>query len=86
MTLYRYIWIRIHYEFIYSPAGICCGYSKAPEQPQSSARPISFSLYDEHRARTATIRFAAQELAVLHTAPWEMTYMIMMMMTMTYMA
>ena len=29
------------------------GYSKAPEQPQSSARPICHSHCDEHRARTS---------------------------------
>ena len=30
------------------------GYSKVPEQPQSSARPnMSFSRYDEHGARTS---------------------------------
>ena len=29
------------------------GYSKAPEQPHSSARPICQSHYDEHGARTS---------------------------------
>ena len=35
------------------PQEFVVGYSKAPEQPQSSARPMSFSHYDEDGARTS---------------------------------
>ena len=48
------------------------GYSKAPEQPQSSARPICHSHAMTRTGREpATIRIAAQELAALRTAPRE---------------
>ena len=50
------------------------GYSKAPEQPQSSARPIChFHAMTRTGREPATIRMAAQELAALRTAPWETT-------------
>ena len=35
------------------PQEFVVGYSKAPKQPQSSARPMSFSRYDEDGARTS---------------------------------
>ena len=35
------------------PQKFVVGYSKAPEQPQSSARPICHSHYDEVGARTS---------------------------------
>ena len=50
------------------------GYSKAPEQPQSSARPICHSHAVTRAGREpATIRIAALELAALRTAPQETT-------------
>ena len=50
-------------------------YSKAPEQPQSSARPMCHSHAMTRTGREpATIRIAAQELAALRTAPRETTY------------
>ena len=46
------------------------GYSKAPEQSQSSARPICHSHAMTRSGREpATIRIAAQELAAVRTAP-----------------
>ena len=46
------------------------GYSKAPEQPQSSPRPICHSHAMRRTGREpATMRIAALELATLHTAP-----------------
>ena len=51
------------------------GYSKAPEQQQSSARSICHShTMSSTGCEPATIRIAAQELAALRTAPWEVTY------------
>ena len=48
------------------------GYSKAPEQPQSSARPICHShAMTRTGCEPATIRIAAQELAALRTTPWD---------------
>ena len=48
------------------------GYSKAPEQPQSSTRPICHSHAMTRTGREpATIRIAALELAALRTAPRE---------------
>ena len=48
------------------------GYSKAPEQPQSSARPICHSHTMTRTGRKpATVRIAAYELAALRTAPRE---------------
>ena len=48
------------------------GYSKAPEQPQSSARPICHSHAMTRTGREpATIHTSAYELAALHTAPRE---------------
>ena len=50
------------------------GYSKAPEQPQSRARPICHSHAMTSTGREpATICIAAQELAALHTTPRETT-------------
>ena len=50
------------------------GYSKAPEQPQSSARPIYHSYAMTRMGREpATIRIAALELAPVRTAPQETT-------------
>ena len=50
------------------------GYSKAPEQPQSSARPICHSHAMTRMGREpTTIRIAAFELAALRTAPRETT-------------
>ena len=50
------------------------GYSKAPEQPQSSARPICHSHAIKRTGREpATICIAAQELAVLRITPQETT-------------
>ena len=50
------------------------GYSKAPKQPQSSARPICHSHAMTRTGREpATIRIAGQELAALRTAPQETT-------------
>ena len=56
--------IRRNKDSFIGPQEFVVGYSKAPEQPQSSARPIdmSFSHYDEHGAQTSepvTIRIAA---------------------------
>ena len=48
------------------------GYSKAPEQPQSSARPICHSHAMTNTGREpATICIAAQELAALRITPRE---------------
>ena len=48
------------------------GYSKAPEQSQSSARPICHSHAMTRTGREpATICIAAQEFAALRTAPRE---------------
>ena len=53
------------------------GYSKAPEQPQSSARPICHSHATTSTGREpATISIAAYELAALHTVPRETTLLI----------
>ena len=50
------------------------GYSKAPEQPQSSARPMCHShAMTRTGLEPATLHTAAYELAVLRTAPREMT-------------
>ena len=50
------------------------GYSKAPEQTQSSARPICHSHAMTRTGREpATISTAAEELAALRTAPRETT-------------
>ena len=52
------------------PQEFVVGYSKAPEQPQSSARPIRHSHAMTRTGREpATIRIAAHELATLRTAP-----------------
>ena len=49
---------------------IVVGYSKAPELPQSSARPICHSHAMTRTGREpATICIAAQELAVLRITP-----------------
>ena len=54
------------------PQEFVVGYSKAPEQLQSSARPICHSHAMTRTGREpATIRIAAQELAALRTAPPE---------------
>ena len=54
------------------------GYSKAPEQPQSSARPRCHSHATMRTGREpATICIAASELAALRTAPRE-TVMILL--------
>ena len=54
------------------PQEFVVGYSKAPEQPHSSARPICHSHNMTRTGREpATIRIAAQELAALRTAPRE---------------
>ena len=61
---------------------IVVGDSKAPEQPQSSARPICHSHTMMSMGRKlATIHIAAYiyELAVLHIAPWEMGDCVMRM-------
>ena len=56
------------------PQEFVVGYSKAPEQPQSSARPICHSHAMTKTGREpASIRIAAYELAALHTAPPETT-------------
>ena len=48
------------------PQEFVVGYSKAPEQPQSSARPICHSHAMTRTGREpATIRIAAQELNAL---------------------
>ena len=50
------------------------GYSKAPEQLQSSTRPICHShAMTSTGCEPATTHIAAQELAALCTAPREMT-------------
>ena len=50
------------------------GYFKAPEQPQSSIRPICHSLTMTSTGRKpATTRIAALELATLRTAARETT-------------
>ena len=60
------------------------GYSKAPEQPQSSARPICHSHTMTRTGREpATIRIAAQELAALHTAPRETSTVPILKMNIT---
>ena len=57
------------------PQEFVVGYSKAPKQPQSSARPVCHSHAMTRTGREpATIRIAVEELAALRTAPWEMTY------------
>ena len=57
------------------PQEIVVGYSKAPEQPQSSARPrslgpllyMSFSRYDEHGARTSNdMHWSSPHYALRH--------------------
>ena len=51
------------------------GYSKAPDQPQSSARPMymSISRYDEDGARTSHhTHCCILELAAVRTTPGEM--------------
>ena len=56
------------------PQEFVVGYSKAPEQPQSSARPICHSHAMTRTGREpATIRIAALELAALRSAPRETT-------------
>ena len=51
------------------------GYSKAPEQPQSSAKPMCHSHAMTRTGREpATIRIAALELATLCTAPRDDNY------------
>ena len=54
------------------PQEFVVGYSKAPDQPQSSARPIyhSHTMISTGR-EPATICIAAWELSALCTAPWE---------------
>ena len=50
------------------PQEFVVGYSKAPEQPQSSSRPICHSHAMTSTGRKpATIRIAPQELAALYT-------------------
>ena len=57
------------------PKEFVVGYSKAPEQPQSSARPICHShAMTRTGCEPATIRIAALELAALRTAPRETTF------------
>ena len=52
------------------PQEFVVGYSKAPEQPQSSARPICHSHAMTNTGREpATICIAAQELAALRITP-----------------
>ena len=56
------------------PQEFVVGYSKAPEQPQSSDRPICHShTMTSTGHELATIGIAAQELAALCTAPRETT-------------
>ena len=56
------------------PQEFVVGYSKAPEQPQTSFQPICHSHTMTRTGREpATIRIAAQELAALRTAPRETT-------------
>ena len=66
-----HIRIRIKYKDLFiGPQEFVVGYSKAPEQPQGSARPICHSHAMTRTGREpATIRIAALELAVLRTAP-----------------
>ena len=65
-------------DLLIGPQEFVVGYSKAPKQLQSSARPIchSHSMTTEDRCEPATIGIAAQELAAVRTAPRppEMTY------------
>ena len=54
------------------PQEFLVGYSKAPEQPHSTAWPICHSHAMTRTGREpATIRIAAYELAALRTAPRE---------------
>ena len=57
------------------PHEFVVGYSKAPEQPQSSARPICHSHAMKRTGHEpATFHIAAYELAMLRTAPRETIY------------
>ena len=48
------------------------GYSKAPEQPQSSARPVCHShAMTRTGCEPATLHIASYEVAALRTASWE---------------
>ena len=59
------------------PQEFVVGYSKAPEQPQSSARPSCHSHTMTRTGREpAAIRTAAEELAALSTAPREKTLLM----------
>ena len=59
------------------PQEFVVGYSKAPEQPQSSARHICHSHAMMRTGREpATICIAALELAALRTAPRETTMVL----------
>ena len=62
-------------DLLIGPQEFVVGYSKAPEQPQSSARPICHSHAMTNTGREpATICIATQELAALRITPRETTF------------
>ena len=76
----REILIRKDKDSVIGPQEFVVGYSKAPEQLQSSTRPICHSHVMMSMGREpATIHIAAYELAALRTAPQETMRPILVM-------